>query len=210
MSRSEVRVGFFLLAAGKCERFGFPKFLFPICGQPVLKRLLSICENISKYTYIISGAYHNVIVSKVGLERVVYNPLYEEGISSSLRLAAEKASELSLDALVVILSDQPFISTSMLNELLNAFKDGYNIVVFEKFGKPCPPSLFGKYYFKTLMKLHGDVGAKKIIEEAGEKKIIKGYDSLLEDFDTIWDYLRLTSKKLCDKRRQPSEKSLKY
>ncbi|WP_340694333.1 nucleotidyltransferase family protein [Hydrogenobacter thermophilus] len=193
--RKNKTVGFFILAAGRCERFGAPKFLFPYEGMPLLKRLLEKCLIVEpEHTYIITGAYHKEIASKVENGRLIYNPKYSEGMASSIRLVSEKATELELEAIVLILSDQPFVNDYMLRMLINRFNEGYDIVSFEKNGEPCPPSLFSRRYYKALAELKGDTGAKKIIKEAKRKEVIRGFDHLLEDFDNVWDYLRLTSE----------------
>ncbi|WP_232500471.1 nucleotidyltransferase family protein [Hydrogenobacter thermophilus] len=184
-----------MLAAGKCERFGAPKFLFPYGGIPLLKKLFQECLLVNpEYTYIITGTYHRAVASKIDEERLIYNPDHAEGMASSLRLVSKISAQLGLDAVVIILSDQPFVNHHMFEELIRCHIEGYEVISFEKAGEPCPPSLFGKSYYKKLISLKGDIGAKKIIKEAVRKKIIKGYDHLLEDFDNIWEYLRLASK----------------
>lgn len=197
-------IGFFILAAGKCERFGAPKFLFPFGGTPLLLRLFRECLLINpEHTYIITGAYHKFVASKVERRRLLYNPHYNEGMASSFRLIASKATELKLKAVVVLLSDQPMVDRRMLNKLLQCFEEGYEIASFEKEDEPCPPSIFGSTYYKLLAKLKGDIGAKRIIKEAKGKKMVKVKKSLLEDFDTVWDYLRLASKYIPERREDP-------
>lgn len=127
-------------------------------------------------------------------DRLIYNPDYDEGMASSLRLVSKISAQLGLGAAVIILSDLPFLNNYMFKELIRYYIEGYEVISFEKAGEPCPPSLFGESYYEKLTGLRGDMGAKKIIKEAGRKKIIKGYDHLLEDFDNIWEYLRLVSK----------------
>lgn len=84
--RKNKTVGFFILAAGRCERFGAPKFLFPYKGIPLLKRILYECLLVNpEYTYIITGAYHRAIASKVDRDRLIYNPDYTLGEKLDLK-----------------------------------------------------------------------------------------------------------------------------
>lgn len=189
------KIAFFILAAGLGSRFGFPKYLFPMKGKMVIENIIEQCilANV-KNLFIVSGAFHEKLASKIKGVPVLFNPEYREGIASSIRISAKFAVENSFEALVILLADQPLVDRIMIGELLEIYSEGYEVVSFEKEGNPCPPTLFVKKLFSDLLNIKGDIGARKIVEENKKKKLIRGYEAKLIDFDTMWEYLSIRKK----------------
>lgn len=89
----------------------------------LLEKIFQECLLVNpEHTYIITGAYHRAVASKVNRDRLIYNPDYDEGMASSLRLVSKTSAQLGLDAVVIILSDHPFVNHHMLDATLKAMR----------------------------------------------------------------------------------------
>ena len=166
---STAPVGLILLAAGGSSRLGTPKQLLRTAdGQTLLRRaaqtaLASVCRPIT----VVLGASADATrreVEDLPLSMVV-NPDWATGIASSLRigLAAVRA-DAALDAVVIILCDQPRVSDALLDSLVTVRQtSGHDLVACEYDDVLGVPALFGNSLFGALAALDGDEGARKII-----------------------------------------------
>jgi molybdenum cofactor cytidylyltransferase len=97
---------------------------------------------------------------------IALNPAWESGMASSIRagLGAAAADAPGLDAVVILLCDQPLITAAMLDRLVAVHRaEGRGIVAAEYGEAAGVPALFGRNYFPGLGALEGDQGARKII-----------------------------------------------
>ncbi len=114
------------------------------------------------------------------------------GQSYSLRCGVEKAESMNADGVVVMLADQPFITTRLLNEIINCYRINqelhYAAAGYQ--GIPRPPVLFSKKLFPVLKELKGDKGARSIFSASLFQGKIIPYDNadLFYDVDTWVDY----------------------
>src|SRR5690606_25585064 len=100
-----------------------------------------------------------------GLEvRIVHNPDYADGLSTSLKTGIA-ALPADVDGAIVSLGDMPRIEARHLDRLISAFspKEGRGIVVPVHLGKRGNPVLFARAYFPELLAIEGDTGARHII-----------------------------------------------
>jgi molybdenum cofactor cytidylyltransferase len=98
--------------------------------------------------------------------RMVLNPRWSEGISSSLRAGIEAAGA---NPVLFTLCDQPLVTSEMLNRIVKLHgQDNSGIVASEYEGTIGVPALFSPKYFRELAALTGDCGAKKIILRFGD------------------------------------------
>ena len=85
--------------------------------------------------------------------------------------------------------DQPFVSSSLLNELIATQKNtGKPIVTSQYENAIGPPALFHKTIFPELMELKGDAGARKIIEQRSNDVATVLFKKGNIDIDTEADY----------------------
>src|SRR5690606_17612160 len=96
--------------------------------------------------------------------RVVYNPEFAEGLSTSLK-AGLGAVPPEADGALVMLGDMPRIEARHLDRLIAGFspKEGRGIVVPVHLGKRGNPVVFARSYFPELLAIEGDTGARHII-----------------------------------------------
>ncbi len=179
-----------ILAAGKCNRFGYPKFLSLYGNRPVIKILLEETATVFEEVIVISGYYHDLIKEFVNVP-VVFNSDYHEGMASSIRIATFFAENNNFDGICIIPCDMPFVNRKMLKLLKDTFLSGsFDGVSFYKDDNPVVPALFSNNMFQELKKLKGDKGAKKLLLEIKNKYYIKGYEPYLIDIDTVEEYIK--------------------
>lgn len=171
---------------------GKPKQVMQVHGRPMLEDVLEVFRQ-SKVDRIlvILGSHEKEIKKKVKFvnEEIVFNPEYEKGMGSSLKVGLEAAE--GADAVIVALADQPMLRVGTIDRLINAYLRSRAPVVAPVYdGIRGNPVLFDRTLFPQIMRIHGDVGAKTVIE--------KNKGSLLEvpvedegvvvDIDTPADY----------------------
>lgn len=171
MNNSE-EIGVIILAAGSSSRLGKPKQLVNFGGKSLLQHVVDEASScVFTNRLIVYGSSGEAIISSLDLRDFtpVENPDWSEGIGSSIRIGTARAKEMnpSLKHLMFLLSDQPFLTHSIIRRLIDQHsqkKAGITASVYDS----CigVPVIFSQSYFKDLLALKGDQGAKKIILEA--------------------------------------------
>ncbi len=122
--------------------------------------------------------------------KVVNNPYYKRGMSTSIRRGLQ-AIDPSSQGILIALGDQPLIKTRTINALIHAFVQRRGTIVVPSFrGKQGHPVIFHRRYLKELLKLRGDVGGRSIIEKHPEEVWLVRVKSegVTKDIDTWKDY----------------------
>lgn len=143
---------------------------------------------------VILGANEVLIKKKVNFKsaKLIQNPNWEEGMASSIRLAVEEAERRGLNALLILLSDQPFVNSELLRDLIKLYSPGKELIVASEYNNIFGvPVLFDRHYFQDLKELTGDTGARKLIKQYQDK--VKGvkFEKGLVDIDTQEDLSKL-------------------
>lgn len=112
-----------ILAAGASRRLGEPKALANLGGRSVLRRLVEVVEGLSIAPLIITGHHHAEIEAHAarwvpGAE-VAYNPIWSEGRTSGVVLAAARRPEADL---MICPADVPLVSASIVESLAAEWK----------------------------------------------------------------------------------------
>jgi molybdenum cofactor cytidylyltransferase len=183
------------LAAGASKRMGRPKLTLPLKRGLMLERVLGTLRR-SKIdrVVVVLGADMQEVRGKVKFhgETVLYNNRYKGGMSSSLKLGL-KAMHPDADAAMVVLGDQPFVSTATIDKLVDAYVASRALIVAPLYrGFRGNPILFDKRLFSQIMRISGDRGAK-IVVEANKDKLteVEVQDrGVVFDIDTPSDYER--------------------
>jgi len=128
-SYTQIRVGAVLLAAGEGSRMGnIPKCLIQLDGQTLLQRqLIALTEAGVDEVVVVSGHHHLAVereleaLKSLSPMRVIRNAHANEGQARSVRLGIETLGS-DFDAVIMALSDQPFIDSQDIKALIAAFK----------------------------------------------------------------------------------------
>ena len=119
--------------------------------------------------------------------KFVRNPDFAGGLASSVKSGISAVPE-EADGAVVCLGDMPLISAQLIDRLIEAFAPdrGHLIAVPVSEGRRGNPVLWSRRFFKELMTLDGDTGARHLITkhtEAVTEVPVEG-DSAFLDIDT--------------------------
>jgi molybdenum cofactor cytidylyltransferase len=182
-----------VLAAGASTRMGQPKQLLPVDRQPLLRRVVhAALESKLGQVYVVLGAYAEKIRSSLnGLPvDVVVNDEWSDGMGSSIRCAMTaitRASE-AVAGVIVTLGDQPGIPAGHLTRLARMRQEARKSIVASRYeGRLTPPVLFAANHFPALRALHGDAGAKALLQSSPQEMAVVETDGL-GDLDTPQDY----------------------
>jgi molybdenum cofactor cytidylyltransferase len=155
-----------VLAAGTSSRFGRTKQLIELGGKPLVQHAVDAAAAAGlDEVIVVLGHDEGLVRVRIRLParaRIVLNPDYELGQSSSLKAGLE-AADPSTDAAVVLLADQPGITESHIRALVDAFRAGHRRIVRLRFTDGPGPALLSREAWDQARMLTGDTGAREII-----------------------------------------------
>lgn len=195
-------IGIIILAAGKSQRLGSPKQLLKIAEKSLIQHIAGIAES-SNYTPIVTVLGSDFELIKKEIENfsvsTVYNPNWEKGMGTSISKGVEEIQKRdpNLNAVIILLVDQPLLKVSLLNDLVKIYKHANKKIIASKYDKTVGvPALFDKTTFEALVSLDGKKGAKKVIQNFNEKEQVAFIDfpEGRFDLDTPSDYERFLDK----------------
>lgn len=194
-----------LLAAGEAKRMGKPKQLMPLGEKTILEHSLdNLLGSKVGEVIVVVGYEAEAVAKKVATRpvRIAVNPDYKQGMSTSLVKGLDLVSD-GAKAIMVALADQPFISSQVINQLINEFethKKGIAVPVYK--GKRGHPIIFAIKYKAELLRLSGDTGGKAIIDQHPDDVLEVAVDS--EDIHIDIDDMKSYEK---EKKKIRSSKS---
>jgi len=114
-----------------------------------------------------------------------------QGMAHSLRAGLLELLRLEpqLDAVVVMLADQPFILPAMIDRLVEKMEENAELdyAAYQlKSGAASPPALLARTMFGAVLLLDGDAGARKLFAQSRYKGavLMPTTQDLLFDVDT--------------------------
>jgi molybdenum cofactor cytidylyltransferase len=188
-----------ILAAGASSRMGRQKQLLDWGGRPLVRAVAeqALAARLDQVIAVVGSARDEVTAALAGLPlRVVANPAYAEGQSSSLR-AGVAALGPEVTATLILLGDQPFVSAAIIDRIVAAWRaTGAAIVAPLYQGQRGNPVLFARPIFPQLLTLVGDQGARALLAADPARVYLVPFDDPrpLADIDTPEDYERLQYK----------------
>jgi molybdenum cofactor cytidylyltransferase len=113
-----------VLAAGASSRFGSPKLLADLAGRPVLQHTLDAiaAAGLGDVVVVLGDGRAEVEAATAWRgERRVVNERPQDGLSSSLRVGLDAATEADgTDAVLIVLGDQPAIRPETIRAVVEA------------------------------------------------------------------------------------------
>ncbi len=183
-----------ILAAGAASRMGQPKLLLPWKGEALICHAArTALETGLDPVVVVTGAGGlEIQAALAGLDvRFVENPDWQAGQSTSVR-AGINALPLSTQAVIFLLGDQPYVSTDLIQALVQIYAQTHPAILAPYVGeKRTNPVLFDGSVFEALRGLRGDAGARTIFAQYPPTPLPWHDDRLLFDVDTPDDYQRL-------------------
>jgi molybdenum cofactor cytidylyltransferase len=183
-----------ILAAGRSERLGAPKQLLQFRGETLLAHTINEARQASVQSIVVVFGYQFDLLAKTidinGLQ-IVKNENWQIGIASSINCGITALQNIAPlpDAAILMVCDQPFITASLLNDLIKAQKVSGKPIIASKYNDTAGiPVLFHKDLFPELLGLDGDSGAKKIIHKYPDLVTTFPFPKGGIDIDTLSDY----------------------
>jgi len=155
-----------VLAAGESTRFGHCKQLQLIGEKPMLEHTLDhVRLSRASEIIVVLGASAQEIQKQIRLEpeRVIFNPHFAEGMSSSIQAGLRAASG---HAALVVHADQPFVKPETMDRLIDEYERVRPKIVMPMYnGSRGNPVLVDRALFAEMMSLRGDIGFRAIFEK---------------------------------------------
>jgi molybdenum cofactor cytidylyltransferase len=176
---------------------GRPKQLLPYNGKSLLEHTVDIAnETDANPVIVVLGSNPAVLEKEIDEKKVhiVENKEWQEGMASSIRCGLNTLLHIapSSDAVILMVCDQPYVSASLLNELISTQKNTGKLVVASQYESTFgPPALFYKTIFPELLKLTGNAGARNIVTQHSDDTAIVPFEEGNIDIDTEADYKAL-------------------
>jgi molybdenum cofactor cytidylyltransferase len=187
-----------LLAAGTSSRMGSNKLFFELDGESVLRGAArrALAGGLSPLLVVLG---HQPDEARRQVEdlpcRTVLNPLYEQGIRTSLESGVE-AVPPEARAAMVLLADMPFVSPSMIAAMIARYRaSAAPLVVSDYAGVDAPPMLYDRSLFPELLAMTGEGCGRQVVKRhRGEAEVSSWPAAALADLDVPvdWDRLQAT------------------
>jgi molybdenum cofactor cytidylyltransferase len=129
-----------------------------------------------------------------GAARVVENPVFGEGCSSSYRAGIGALNSESA-AIMIILGDLPGVTPEIINHLADEWREQQAPIALCSYqGRKGHPMIFAHSMFPQLIDLHGDKAAWKLVDaNAARVQEVKFDLPYPDDINTPEDFERLVT-----------------
>ncbi|MDR7132371.1 molybdenum cofactor cytidylyltransferase [Algoriphagus sp. 4150] len=187
-----MKTGIIILAAGESSRLGYPKQIAQFKGKTLLQLAIDAAnDSKADKRVLVLGAFRDEIKKTFPGASIpnIPNPHFQKGMSSSIKIGLEYMLKFDKpDQVIIMLCDQPFVDAKILNKLIaTQKKEGKGIVACAYSKTIGVPILFGEAYFKELMELTGDEGAKNIALAHEDDLVTVSFPKGKVDIDTEED-----------------------
>ena len=195
-----MNIGTLILAAGSSSRMGRSKQLLEINGETMLCRCVKVAlaanpENV----VVVLGANekpHREVIEKLPV-KIISNHFWKTGMGSSIKTGLNYLiqSGVELDAVMILVCDQPSVSSEHLQRLIDTFTGTQKPIVASAYASSSGvPALFGRSFFSNLLLLADDHGAKKLIQQFPERVELVDFPEGADDLDTEEDFQKYLKK----------------
>ena len=185
-----------ILAAGLSTRMGEPKQLLPFGNSTIVETVIDNMLD-SKLDEVIVVIGHKAEKIRETIQhkpiRMVFNPAYQEGMLTSAQCAVQSLAE-SVDAFALLLVDQPFITSNLIDLVIDAYNQTPKGIALPSYNyRRGHPVIFDRRYAADILALNAESG--------GVRSLFKKYaddihyvamdtDRVLRDIDYREDYER--------------------
>ncbi|RIJ50466.1 molybdenum cofactor cytidylyltransferase [Maribellus luteus] len=193
---SKKKVWCLILAAGESTRMKQQKLLMPWNGKTVVEATVEkALASDTDQVLVVTGSHRSEIESllKPSGVKIVVNESYQDGMLSSV-LCGIKTIPSAVDAVLVMLGDQPMIQTSVINRIIEIYqKEGAKIILPVWEEKRGHPVLFDLQFREEMFGLKGNPGLRELLQRYPNdvKELEVDTSEIVEDLDTQEDYQKL-------------------
>lgn len=188
-----------ILAAGESTRMGKPKLLLPFENETIIETIIHqvIPSKADKILIVLGSGWERIEekIKKFSIKTTV-NPNFKKGMLSSVQWGFKALPE-NTRAVLVLLGDQPAISTAIIDKIIDAYqttKKGIVLPVYKK--ERGHPVLIDLKYKGEVESLSHKIGLRGLVyshpEDIMEVKVKTA--SVLRDIDYLEDYQKELAK----------------
>jgi molybdenum cofactor cytidylyltransferase len=186
-----------LLAAGAGSRFGGGKLLHSLAdGTPIGVAALRNLARVLPRTVVVVRPGDDDLAALLGREgaRVIECAKAVDGMGHSLAAAVE--ADAQGGGWVVALGDMPRVDPRSIEAVAQALAAGARIAVPVYRGRRGHPVGFAASCREALLALHGDAGARSLLQRYAAEVVNVEVDDpgILQDVDTVEDLERLGAR----------------
>ncbi len=192
-----MKVTAIVLAAGASRRFGSPKLLARLAGRTVLEHVLDAAVAAGLMdVVVVLGTDSAAVIEAVTwrTERIRVNPRPMDGLSSSLRIGLDAAAEdPTVDAVLVLLGDQPSVRPEVIAAVLAAAETSAQPIVRVRYADDDAPNpvLIRRAAWALAAGLSGDRGLAPMLADRADLVAEVGAPGSNPDIDTPEDLARV-------------------
>ena len=191
-----------ILAAGSSTRMGVSKQMLDIGGESLLGHTVS-CAMASQIpnVIVVLGSHaeeHQKMLEDLPIQ-IVVNDEWARGMGNSIKFGVRKAIEKypELEAVFIVVCDQPKISARHLNEMGRIHMIRNPMAVASKYGDTVGvPVVFDRSVFSTLLMIDDHGGAKELLLKLEKETMHLPFEGGEIDLDTMEDYEKFMAHKV--------------
>jgi molybdenum cofactor cytidylyltransferase len=188
------RIGAIVLAAGRSTRMGVTKMTLPWGDTTVIGQVVRVLvdSGVPDILVVTGGAQSEVQQALQGLPvREVYNPEYQQReMLSTFKLGLSNQGD-HLDAVLVVLGDQPQIERKVVQSLIKVYSETRSALVVPSFQmRRGHPWLMDRSLWPAALELQEPATLRDFLAEYQSSIQYVNVDtpSILQDLDTPGDY----------------------
>jgi len=188
-----------ILAAGESKRMGRPKLLLPFGDNTIIETIVNnAIESKADEVLVVLGSGAENIAEKIKRKhaKTSVNPNFRQGMLSSIQWGFESLPEDTRAALVM-LGDQPMVSSSVIDKVMDAYEQTEKSIVLPVYNKRRGhPILIDMKHRKEMKQLSPDVGLRALVHNHTDDILEVAVDTpgILKDIDTVEDYNQILSR----------------
>lgn len=189
-----------ILAAGESKRMGQPKMLLPYADKTIIETVIhNALASTADKVMVVLGANREGIAEQIKNLPVhmEVNPDFSSGMLSSVQVGFRALPE-DAEAALVLLGDQPGISSAVMDEVLNEYRSSHKSMVVPIYqGRRGHPLLIAIKYREEIQTLHKDIGLRELLHNHPDEilEIKMDIADILQDIDNPEDYQQALKKK---------------
>jgi molybdenum cofactor cytidylyltransferase len=187
-----------VLAAGTSSRMGRPKQLLQLGNRTVIEHVVDrvSASMVDRVVVVLGHAADEIrnVLADRDVE-IVDNESYREGQGTSLVAGVRAAS--GSDAIVMVLADQPTITTAAIDRVIGTWRNSGAPIAMATYGsRRSHPVIFDRRIFPDLLEINGDEGARSVIRRYADqvREVDSGEPDLPPDIDTEDAYQAMVSR----------------
>ncbi|GAB3795762.1 nucleotidyltransferase family protein [Spirosoma humi] len=161
-----------ILAAGGSTRLGGePKQLLIQHGKTLVRQITEAALSLEAGPVVVVLGGNEERIRDELRDLSVNTPVntnWQQGLASSIQMGLNQLSDEPVEAFLVVLTDQPYVTAALLRQLITTqHHTGRGIVAcrYGVLGHLGVPALFDIRYRSEFMQLAGDTGARKLIQQ---------------------------------------------